>query len=225
MHSDSDRKAFLFFSSNSKLRILVLSLALMRTMFGDIPASVAFLSVLTFSVLGLIAFYYVKNLDSRHRFYLNSKHSAIKSYGSYHEEGGSVNKSIYSNTQSLIAQLNGYRLSVQQYMAAQSPKPVLFESNPDKSVSAFNEHPDLLHTAKPIEHTPNFNPVPSEALQSLFNAFYERNQRKKEELRESGRVEEYVESSGEDKLTLIDALQSKATTTYGSVVLDCSNHP
>ena len=178
-------------------------------MFGEIPASVVFLSMLIFSVLGLIAYYYIKQLDLSQRLHLLSKrkHSSIQSYGSRNDEQvlshAELNEHQQQCTNFIIDHLDGYRLAVQQYMT-QNAKPVLFESNPDTSVSAFNEYPDLYHVAKPIQHAPDFNPVPSPALHSLLNAFYEKNKQRKKD---------------EDRKVILEPI----TTTYGSVVLDCPN--
>eukprot|EP00483_Globobulimina_turgida_P005852 UN05862 len=71
--------------------------------------------------------------------------------------------------------------SISKYM---EPEPVLFEANPDKSVSAFCKHPEIKtrDADQPFRHSPNYNPTLSPALQRLFNENYAKNKENKDKI-------------------------------------------
>ena len=161
---------------------------------GGMPASMVLLLIFLFSALGLIAYCHIKKDYLRQMSYkrvgtmINS--IPTKSYGSTfspdlnsHNIDEYIDDQLYGNNP-IIERLNAYRVAAQQrfreYME-RTPEPVLFESNPDKSVEAYCKNPEIPanpnYIAKPLKHTQNFNPVPSPALQQIFDRKLSQKQR------------------------------------------------
>merc|ERR1712228_1023875 len=114
-----------------------------------------------------------------------------------------IDDQLYGN-HPIIERLNAYRVAAQQrfseYME-KTPEPVLFESNPDKSVEAYCKNPEIPanpnYIAKPLKHTENFNPVPSPALQQIFD-------RKLKKQRRCGRKKRMMDVSVKNRINCDD---------------------
>jgi len=66
----------------------------------------------------------------------------------------------------------------------QTPEPVLFEANPDKTVEAYCKNPEIPnnpnYTKKPLPTDHDFDSTPSSALQRMFNAQNIKNMKSKQ---------------------------------------------
>jgi len=164
---------------------------------GGMPASMVLLLIFLFTALGTIAYLHIKKDYLRQQTYkrvgpmLNT--APTTSYGStFSPNLNSENIDEYIDDQlygsnPIIERLNAYRSAAQErfreYMES-TPQPVMYKRT---DVEAYNKNPEIPpnpnYIAKPLQHTENYNPVPSEALQQII----ERKLRKKQNQKVHGR--------------------------------------
>eukprot|EP01083_Nonionella_stella_P052351 138926_1 len=193
-----------------------------NTKSGDMPASVVLLLLFMFIALGFIGIRHIRRDYLQQQSYIMAKKAGAifntgpsKSYGStlspklnQNNIDDYIDDQLYGDwNNAILDRLNHYRQSLQRrfinYME-QTPEPVMFEANPDRSVGAYCKNPEIPsnpnYNAQSYQHVHDaqYDATPSDALQTMFQANYERNKaktQKQDERKEYGQIEDMMDKN------------------------------
>merc|ERR550525_270049 len=150
-----------------------------------------------FTSLGLICIRHVRRDFARQRNYPSlGRNGSRKSYGATGTAtldrldssniDEYIEESLYGNwwvLDRLDHYLNSIQYVVTEWLERKRP-PVCFEVNPDRTVEAYNEKPQIPrnpnYVPRPFKHSDNYSDSSSPTLQRMFRRHFEINQREKQ---------------------------------------------